>query len=411
MSKTHVLAICLVAVVGLVCNTGNASKENASEAPCTVVSPNELVSAYDANEIAADSKYKGKKLCIEGVVSTIEKSSYGVPMVTLENSHSYISVTLTFTSSTGLESLQKGQRIKVSGIGDGLFMANVVIKNTKFVTDSNAEAVQASTSNDAGGFGGTTRNAVQTQNSLPSTGPSIIDSSDLELVSTFSLLGYSSEGAGVLLYKNTKTTDSIVAVTYYGEMGKGEYKFKFNKKLLDAEKTMYWYTGHIMDTQGEIGSIEKSTLKTSKEASDDITERFLEIREELTRRALIRLGFEYLDKGDNERTPSYYDSAIEEFNRVLQLGNEEVNSDEAYLGRGRAYLRKGDNKRAIADFSAAINLNQQNEIALSNRGRAYARIGDYDNAVADFEAATKIAPNNNLIKQNLERARRHEKGL
>jgi tetratricopeptide (TPR) repeat protein len=50
-------------------------------------------------------------------------------------------------------------------------------------------------------------------------------------------------------------------------------------------------------------------------------------------------------------------------------------------------------------------------ITLSNRGRAYARMGDYDKAVADFEAAAKLDPNSKLIKQNLERAKKREKGL
>jgi cytochrome c-type biogenesis protein CcmH/NrfG len=38
-------------------------------------------------------------------------------------------------------------------------------------------------------------------------------------------------------------------------------------------------------------------------------------------------------------------------------------------------------------------------------------MGNYDNAVSDFESAYRIDPNNETIKQNLEKARRREKGL
>jgi Flp pilus assembly protein TadD len=70
-----------------------------------------------------------------------------------------------------------------------------------------------------------------------------------------------------------------------------------------------------------------------------------------------------------------------------------------------------DNKKAVAEFSHSLNLDRYDAITLSNRGRAYARMGDYDKAVADFEAAAKIDPSNKLIKQNLERAKKREKGL
>ncbi|MDR2693566.1 MAG: tetratricopeptide repeat protein [Chitinispirillales bacterium] len=252
--------------------------------------------------------------------------------------------------------------------------------------------------------------------SLASAGDSAPDSADLVEVAEFTFFGYSSEGANVQVFVNATTKDSVVSVIYFGEMGKSEYRFIFNKRLSDAAVIDYTYTGHITDSNGKIASIEKSTLKTSKEANRELTKTFLEIRKELAEGIKdgtpVKRGFEALDDGDKATVEGqaryYYDLAVTKFSHAIRM---EPQSAVAHAGRGRAYLRKGDNKQAAADFSEAIRLNPKDAISMSNRGRAYARMGDYSRAVADFEAAAKIEPGNELIKQNLERARRHEKGL
>jgi tetratricopeptide (TPR) repeat protein len=238
----------------------------------------------------------------------------------------------------------------------------------------------------------------------------VTDTTDLVRVFVFPLDGYSTEGGEAILFTNAKTSDSVVIAAFYGETGRAEYRFVFNKKLIDAKCTVYNYDWQKVyeEHKIEIKSIEKTTLKTSKKEAEHLTTTFSEIREELSKTMPIRQGFAYLDKGDNEKAPSYYDSAIVEFNRALKLDSL---SAKAYAGRGRAYLRKGDNKKAVAEFSHSLNLDRYDAITLSNRGRAYARMGDYDKAVADFEAAAKLDPSNKLIQQNLERAKKREKGL
>jgi tetratricopeptide (TPR) repeat protein len=242
------------------------------------------------------------------------------------------------------------------------------------------------------------------------------DLANLVEIAEFTLFGHSSEGANVQVFINLRVKDSVASVTYYGEMGRTEYIFIFNKKLIDAAMADYTYTGHITDTGGEIASIEKSTLKTSKEAEKDLTETFLEIRKEFAEGmkdgAPVKRGFDALDNGDKATDKGmvryYYDLSIKKFDNALRLDPQNA---VAHAGRGRAYLRKGDNKQAIADFSEALRLNPKDPVSISNRGRAYARTGDYDRAIADFEAAAKLAPENELIKQNLERAKRRERGL
>jgi len=238
----------------------------------------------------------------------------------------------------------------------------------------------------------------------------VADSEGLVKVWEYSHDGFSTEGGHEELFINSKTKDSVLAVVYYGETAQWRYKFIFNKKLIYAEHITDHYDAQKYIDRGvrETASIEKKTLKTSKKDAEELTEAFLSYREDLSVNGLIHKGFKYLDNGDNERDPEYYDFAVEAFNNALLLDGR---SAKAYAGRGRAYLRKGDNKQAVADFSRSLELDRSDAITLSNRGRAYARMGDYDKAVADFEAAAKLDPSNKLIKQNLERAKKREKGL
>jgi predicted negative regulator of RcsB-dependent stress response len=229
----------------------------------------------------------------------------------------------------------------------------------------------------------------------------------------------STEGNEIKLFIDYNTKDSILAMTIYGEMGKGTYKFVFNGTLKDAEQTNCWYGGTPEDATSWM--VEKKTLKTSKDAEKELREMFASTQnamyKELRKSSAnsgngaaeyISNGMKYLESGDNNRRPADYDLAVAEFDKAIRLSQ---NNAEAYYGRGRAYLRKGDNSRAVADYTQAIRLNPNDVISYSNRGRAYARMGDYDNAVSDFESAQRIDPNNEAIKQNLEKARRQDKGL
>jgi len=64
----------------------------------------------------------------------------------------------------------------------------------------------------------------------------------------------------------------------------------------------------------------------------------------------------------------------------------------AYNHRGLAYQLKRDLDRAIADFSEAIRIDPQNDIAYYNRGLCYNVRADYDRAIADYNEAIRINP-------------------
>jgi len=64
----------------------------------------------------------------------------------------------------------------------------------------------------------------------------------------------------------------------------------------------------------------------------------------------------------------------------------------AYFNRGNAYVQTANDDNAIADFTAAIELNPDDVRAYMNRGNAYARKNRSDLALEDFNAAIKIDP-------------------
>ncbi|GBU28796.1 hypothetical protein R84B8_02358 [Treponema sp. R8-4-B8] len=84
-----------------------------------------------------------------------------------------------------------------------------------------------------------------------------------------------------------------------------------------------------------------------------------------------------------------YDLAIADFTAALQL---DPNNAHIYIERGNAYSDKGDYDRAIADYNQALRLNPNYANAYNNRGIAYKNKGDYDRAIADYNQAIKLYP-------------------
>ncbi|HMB08821.1 MAG TPA: tetratricopeptide repeat protein, partial [Isosphaeraceae bacterium] len=69
------------------------------------------------------------------------------------------------------------------------------------------------------------------------------------------------------------------------------------------------------------------------------------------------------------------------------------------LNRGLALSRLKDNSRAIADYSAAIQLDPKYGWAYESRGHAWAELGEYDRAVADYSEALQLDPGDVLALQ------------
>ncbi len=100
------------------------------------ISAAQIVSDYEANEVAADGKYKGKILEIKGVIDSISKDMLNNPQVVLSsgNTRTFRSVQCSFTSDqqNALAALTKGSQIAIRGKCDGL-MANVQLSGSQII--------------------------------------------------------------------------------------------------------------------------------------------------------------------------------------------------------------------------------------------------------------------------------------
>ena len=147
----HLLSIFLVAFfVFIAMGSGDDSKENknasnTTEESKTVETPKksekqeaisisaaELFKNYKEDKDKADTDYKGKFLNVEGVIHDINKDIDGKPYLTLNTDDQFAKVQCFFDKATSIESLKKGQTVKVNGKTLGL-MFNVILKECKLV--------------------------------------------------------------------------------------------------------------------------------------------------------------------------------------------------------------------------------------------------------------------------------------
>lgn len=86
----------------------------------------------------------------------------------------------------------------------------------------------------------------------------------------------------------------------------------------------------------------------------------------------------------------YYEAAAAAFTRALEARPDHL---EACLARGLIYWRElQDAPRAIADFSAALQIDSRRAEALFYRGMAHQSHGNYQAAVDDLRDALEQAP-------------------
>ena len=135
MRREITLAMVLVAAL-LACKGGSGSS-GSSKAAEVSVPVQQLLLEYKANEVAADQKYKGKRVRTTGIVDEIKKDFLDSIYVTIGTGAEFEipSVQCYFDKSLANKAaaLTKGQTISVDCDCDGL-MLNVQMKNCAFVT-------------------------------------------------------------------------------------------------------------------------------------------------------------------------------------------------------------------------------------------------------------------------------------
>lgn len=101
-----------------------------------LVSADELAKEYDANEVAADLKYKDETFYVYGVVDNIGKSLFDEPTVTLDVSGVFNDVHCTFKKSEAekIAKLSEGDKVLIRGEGEGTALGLwIYMDNCEFV--------------------------------------------------------------------------------------------------------------------------------------------------------------------------------------------------------------------------------------------------------------------------------------
>ena len=112
-----------------------SSSGSSSSAAAIEISAKDLSSEYDKNEVAADNKYKGKKVKVTGKVEDIGKDFMDDVYVTLEGVDLFQGVQVYFKNSSEDEiaaTLEKGQDITIEGECDGMLIS-VQIQDAVFI--------------------------------------------------------------------------------------------------------------------------------------------------------------------------------------------------------------------------------------------------------------------------------------
>ena len=103
-------------------------KITADTKPNLIVSARKLYEEYNANEIAADEKYKGKIIQVTGIIRDIGNDIMDNAYITLIGDQYFRDIQCYFREKSIVAGLSKGKRISVMGSCSGLMM-NVHLNN------------------------------------------------------------------------------------------------------------------------------------------------------------------------------------------------------------------------------------------------------------------------------------------
>ena len=128
----------IISIVGMLCflimligstEDSEIEKDISSETVSYRLSATQLYSEYDANEVAADQKYKGKVIVVSGIIDDIGKDILDDIYVTLKGAEYFGSIQCFFSDAhvSKAAQLQKGQKLSVKGRCDGKMM-NVLLR-------------------------------------------------------------------------------------------------------------------------------------------------------------------------------------------------------------------------------------------------------------------------------------------
>lgn len=120
----HIISLILTVALLTSCDSESAP---AASKPAITVSADTLFRAYDANEVSADSKYKGNIVIVDGTIHNISKDIMGSPYVIIGGKGFLDGVQCVFSrTDTSAGALSKGQHVTIRGKVDGK-IGNVLV--------------------------------------------------------------------------------------------------------------------------------------------------------------------------------------------------------------------------------------------------------------------------------------------
>lgn len=111
-----------------------AADEKALKASSVSVSSAELFNAYQANEVAADNRFKGQKLLVTGTVASIDKDFLGGLVLRLSIPNEFMSTMCSMHKSdaSSLAQLSKGESVRVLCTGGGMTIGSPSLRDCTF---------------------------------------------------------------------------------------------------------------------------------------------------------------------------------------------------------------------------------------------------------------------------------------
>ncbi len=109
-------------------DTDTDTQKVQSQVPSYTLSANQLYGEYNSNEVAADSKYKGKTVIVTGTIQNIGKDIMDDAYIVIGGGGFLDGVQCTFTKGeqSSVARLSKGQQVRVKGEVSGK-MGNVLV--------------------------------------------------------------------------------------------------------------------------------------------------------------------------------------------------------------------------------------------------------------------------------------------
>ena len=138
--KTMGIVFVVVIAVGLLMGKDDKAKEPTAPAQNATAQPQEepqtfevmgavaLWKEFEKNEVAAERKYKGKQVAIEGKIFSIETSFTGYPEIVFDVSYGIQTVRCQFSKShiDQIAEMSKGQKVIVIGTVESFVLGSVL---------------------------------------------------------------------------------------------------------------------------------------------------------------------------------------------------------------------------------------------------------------------------------------------